>query len=91
MANIPKNRTLSPLGSVIALSAALIALFVIFSIIQLVAPNVQASPAWVALFTLAPVTSPQAWMEGIFFSTAFGFVTGSIFAFVHNAIAARGL
>ncbi len=47
--------------------------------------------AWVGVFTLSPVTSPQAWLEGIFFSLAAGIVAGSIYASVHNAVAARGL
>ncbi|MEX0860200.1 MAG: hypothetical protein WD017_04610 [Cucumibacter sp.] len=91
MIDIAKDRTLSPLGSAVALSIALIALFVICAVVQLIAPTVQATHAWVGLFTLAPVTSPQAWLEGIFFSLAFGIVAGSIFAAVHNAVAARGL
>lgn len=91
MTNMAAYRTLSPLASAIALSIALIVLFVICGIIQLVAPTLQATHAWVGLFTLAPISSPQAWMEGIFFSVAFGTVGGSIFAAVHNAVAARGL
>lgn len=91
MTNIAAYRTLSVLASAIALSLALIALFVICAIVQFFAPGLQATHAWVSLFTLAPVTSPQAWLEGIFFSLAFGIVAGSIFAAVHNAVAARGV
>ena len=45
-------------------------------------------------FTLvADVCTPEqrTKMQGIFFSVAFGIVLGSIFASVHNAVAARGL
>lgn len=91
MIDIPKNRTLSLLGSTMALSVALIVLFVICALAELVAPGVQFTHAWVGVFTLSPVTSPQAWLEGIFFSLAAGIVAGSIYASVHNAVAARGL
>ncbi len=91
MIDIGKNRTLSLLGTTIAMSLAFMALFAVCAIGQLIAPGVQATHAWVGLFTLAPVTSPQAWLEGLFFSLVFGIVTGSILAGVHNGVAARGL
>lgn len=91
MIDIGKNRTLSLLGSALALSLVLIALFVICALAELLAPGLRVTHAWVGLFTLAPVTSPLAWLEGIFFSLAAGIVAGSIFAAVHNAVAARGL
>ena len=91
MTDIPKNRTLSLLGSALALSLALIVLFVICALAELIAPGVRFAHAWVGLFTQAPVTSPQAWLEGSFFSLIAGIIAGSIFASVHNAVAARGL
>ena len=91
MIDLPRNRTLSLLGSAVALSLALIALFVLCALVVLIWPGVPTAHAWVGLFTLAPVASPQAWLEGLFFSLAFGVVAGSIFAAVHNAVAARGL
>lgn len=91
MTNIPKNRTLSLLGSAMALSVVLVVLFVACAIIAVVAPDLGFAHAWIGLFTVAPVSSPQAWLEGLFFSLALGVVAGSIFAAVHNAIAARGL
>jgi hypothetical protein len=91
MINLTAKRTLSVLGLTISVSVALIVLFVLCAIAGLVFPDVQATHAWVTLFTLAPVSSPQAWMEGTFFSLAFGVVVGSIVATVHNAVAARGL
>ncbi len=91
MIDIPKNRTLSLLGSAVALSAALIVLFAACAIVAVVVPDLRFSHVWIGLFTVSPVSSPQAWLEGLFFSLALGVVAGSIFAAVHNAIAARGL
>ncbi len=91
MTDIVNRRTLSMLGLAIAASVALIVLFVLCALVGVLFPNLQVTHAWVGLFTLAPVTSPQAWLEGIFFSLVFGIVAGSIVAAVHNAVAARGL
>ena len=91
MIDIGRNRTLSMMGSAMALSLVLIVLFVICGLVELVAPGLQVTHAWVGLFTLSPVNSAQAWLEGIFFSLAAGIIAGSIFASVHNAVAARGL
>lgn len=91
MTNLTAKRTLSVLGLGMGTSAALIVLFALCAVAGLAFPGVQATHAWVTLFTLAPVTSPQAWLEGFFFSSAFGVVGGSIVAGLHNAVAARGL
>jgi hypothetical protein len=91
MIDIPRNRTLSLLGSAVALSAALVVLFVACAIVAVVVPDLRFAHAWISLFTTAAVDSPQAWLEGLFFSLALGIVAGSIFAAVHNSVAARGL
>jgi len=91
MIDIAKNRTLSLLGSAMALSVALVVLFVACAIVGLVAPDLRFAHAWIGLFTTAQMNSPQAWLEGLFFSLVLGIVAGSIFAAVHNAVAARGL
>ncbi len=91
MINLATKRTLSPLGAAIAMSIALMVLFAICAIVLLVWPGVPAAHAWVGLFTIAPVNSAQSWMEGLFFSLAMGMIVGTIFAVVHNAVAARGL
>lgn len=91
MIDIGKNRTLSLLGSAVALSLALIVLFALCALADLLMPGLQATHAWVGLFTLSPVTAPQAWLEGFFFSLVAGLLVGSLFASVHNGIAARGL
>lgn len=91
MTNLVAKRTLSVLGLTISVSVALVVLFALCVTAGLAFPDVQATHAWVTLFTLAPLNSSQAWLEGIFFSLAFGVVVGSIVAAVHNAVAARGL
>ncbi|AMS43240.1 hypothetical protein N7E70_021485 [Aminobacter sp. NyZ550] len=91
MTDIVNRRTLSMLGLAMAASAALIVLFVLCALVGVLFPSLQVTHAWVGLFTLAPVTSPQAWLEGIFFSLVFGIIAGAIVAAVHNAVAARGL
>lgn len=91
MIDIGKNRTLSPLGLAAALSVAMIVVFVACALVELVAPGLRVTHAWVTLFTAVLVTTPQAWLEGVFFSLLFGIVVGSVVAVVHNAIAARGL
>ena len=60
MINLTAKRTLSVLGLTISVSVALIVLFVLCALAGLVFPDVQATHAWVTLFTLAPVSSPQA-------------------------------
>ncbi|MBN9308509.1 MAG: hypothetical protein J0I99_15985 [Devosia sp.] len=91
MINLIERRTLSRLGSSIGGGLALVVLFLLCALTALLAPSIQATHAWISLFTLAPVTSPQAWLEGSFFSLVFGGIVGSVFASVHNAISARGL
>ena len=91
MTNLVDRRTLSLLGLSVAASVALIVLWIACALVELALPGIRATHAWIGLFTLAPVTSPQAWLEGLFFSFLAGLVTGSIVAIVHNAVAARGL
>lgn len=91
MINTERYRTLSILGAAIATGLALVVLFAICGIAQLLGSGLQVTHMWMSLFTASPIGSPQAWIEGLFFSLALGIVTGSIFAAVHNAVAARGL
>jgi hypothetical protein len=49
-------------------SAALVALFVICLVVALVLPGWPASHAWIALFSVAPLTSIRVWVDGIVFS-----------------------
>lgn len=68
-------------------AAALVVVFVLCAIVQAIAPGLQFSHAWIGLFTLAPLGSPQAWIEGIVYSVVTGFITGWIFARVYSAVA----
>ncbi|MEP9388136.1 hypothetical protein [Mesorhizobium sp. KR9-304] len=90
MTDLANARPLSVLGLSVAIGVALVVLFVLCALVELLLPGLPATHAWIGLFTLAPVTSPRAWIEGVFYSFVFGIVTGAIVAVVHNAIAARG-
>jgi hypothetical protein len=79
------HETLSVNAAAVGLSVALLVLFVVCAVVQLVAPGLQAAHAWVGLFTTAPVLSFQAWIEGIVFSFVFGAIAGSVFTLVYNA------
>lgn len=67
-------------------AAALVVAFVLCSIVQLVAPDLQATHMWVSLFTSSPMGSAGAWITGILSSAAGGFVSGWIFASVYNRV-----
>ena len=56
MTDIVSRRILSILGLAIAAGLALALLFVLSALVGVLFPNLQATHAWVALFTLAPVT-----------------------------------
>lgn len=90
MTDLAGQQALSVRGLSLALGVALIVLFVLCALVELLLPGLPATHAWIGLFTLAPVTSPQAWLEGVFYSLVFGVVTGAIVAAVHNAVAVRG-
>lgn len=83
------NETLSPSAAAVGLSVALIVLFVVCALAQLVAPGLQAAHAWVGLFTTAPVQSLQAWIEGLIFSVVFGAIAGTVFVLGYNATIRR--
>ncbi len=85
------NETLSLSAAVVGLSVALVALFVICAVVQLVAPDIQATHAWIGLFTTAELPSLRAWIEGIVFSVVFGAIAGAIFVLAYNRIVMRNL
>jgi hypothetical protein len=75
-----------------ALTAALIVLFVICLGSALAFPDLPASQgwaAWVALFSVSPITSPRAWIDGIGFSFVFGWVSAVVIGFVYNRLISR--
>jgi hypothetical protein len=82
---------LSPMAVGVGLAVALIALFVLCAIAQLVAGDWPATHAWIGLFTAAPALSLRAWVEGVLWSAVFGGIGGAIFAFAHNAALRRSL
>ena len=71
-------------GSAVALTATLVAAFVLCAIAQVILPGAQFSHMWLQLFTAAPIGSVEAWVEGIIANVAFGLVAGHIFAFAYN-------
>jgi hypothetical protein len=83
------HETLSPTAAAVGLSVALIVRFVVCVLARILAPGLQASHAWVGLFTTAPVLSLRAWIEGLVFSVVFGAIAGSIFALAYNAVIGR--
>jgi hypothetical protein len=72
-----------------ALSAALVVLFVVCLVVALVLPEWPASHAWIALYSVAPVTSLRVWFDGILFSVVFGWVTALVFGSVYNQLLTR--
>ena len=80
---------LSLLGAAVGLAIALISLFVICAVVQTIAPDLQATHAWIGLFTAADPGSARAWAEGICYSAVFGLVGGWIFAAGYNTVLQR--
>jgi hypothetical protein len=84
--------TSSPLNVVAfgwALAATLVVLFAICLIAALIFPGLPATHAWVGLFSPAPLTSVRVWIEGIFYSIAFGWLSAIVLALVYNRLIAR--
>ena len=80
---------LSPWASAFGLAVALVVLFVICAIVEMVAPALPATHAWIGLFTAAESGSVRAWVEGVFYSVLFGALAGVVFGFGYNAAARR--
>lgn len=80
---------LSPLATAFGLASALIVLFVVCALVQVVVPGLPATHAWVGLFTAEQTLSVRAWGEGIFYSAVFGALAGSVFVAVYNAVPRR--
>jgi len=88
--NTQRDTAYSPMSTVAAgwaLSVTFVVLFVICLLLALIFPNwgtAQGWVAWIALFSSAPITSVQVWIEGIVFSIAFGWVSGVVFTTAYN-------
>lgn len=75
---------LSTVRTGIALAGTLVVAFILCAIAQAFLPGAQFSHMWLALFTATPVSSVQAWIEGIIASVVVGFVLGYCFAHCYN-------
>lgn len=74
------------------ISAALIVLFVICWVSAIAFPDLPAAQgwsAWIALFSISPITSPRVWIDGIAFSLVFGWVTAVVLGLVYNRLIKR--
>jgi hypothetical protein len=86
------NNSLSIVALGWGLSAALFVLFVICLVAALVFPDLPASQgwtAWIALFSVSPITSVRVWIDGIGFSLVFGWVTAVVLGSVYNRLVRR--
>jgi hypothetical protein len=72
-----------------ALAAALTATFIVCAGFELIAPTVPAAHGWVGIFTIRPIDSALAWVEGIACSIAFGWFFAAIGTWVFNSLARR--
>ena len=82
-------RHISGVAAGAGVAAALVVVFVLCAIVQVVAPGVQSTHMWVSIFTSSPIGSAGAWISGILSSAVGGFVAGWIFAWVYNFLSAR--
>jgi hypothetical protein len=67
-----------------ALSAALVALYVLCALAELIFPNLPLAHGWVALFSVRPVGTVANWLAGIVGSIAFGWITAVVLGLVYN-------
>lgn len=72
-----------------ALSAALVATFIVCAGFELIAPTLPVAHGWVELFTIRPVTSVLGWTEGIIGSIVFGWFFAGIATWVFNPLSRR--
>jgi hypothetical protein len=87
--SIHSTARLSPIAAAFGLAVALIVLFMICAIVQALVPGLQATHAWIGLFTAAEPGSLRAWIEGLMYSAAFGAVAGAVFVAAYNAMLSR--
>lgn len=72
-----------------AVSAALVATFVVCAGFELIAPELPVAHDWVDLFTIRPITSVLGWVEGIIGSVVFGWFFTAIATWVFNSLSRR--
>jgi hypothetical protein len=67
-----------------ALSAALVVLYVICALAELVLPNLPLAHGWLSLFSVHPVGTVANWAAGIVGSMVFGWITAVVLGLVYN-------
>ena len=72
----------------VATSAALVVLFVLCWLVAALLPGIEgASHGWITLFTKAPLGSVRALIEGVIWSTIFGWIIAIVMVPTYNRIA----
>lgn len=69
----------------LGLSGTLVSLFIICAVVQVALPSLQATHAWINLFTNAPAGSGAMWIQGIIANAVAGYIAGIIFSKIYNA------
>lgn len=70
-----------------ALSAALVALFVVCAVAGMILPGLSLAHNWLSLFSTAPLGLVRSFAEGIIGSVAFGWLTAIVLGLVYNRLA----
>ena len=83
----PRKNPISVWALGVALSAALVVLYILCAAAAIIAPTAPLAHGWLALFSTAPVNSATSWVEGILGSVAFGWVTAVVLGVVYNRLA----
>ena len=71
----------------VAISAALIVVYVLCWLVAVILPDVPLSHGWINLFTVAPVGSIRALIEGLGWSIVFSWVILFVLAPIYNKLA----
>jgi hypothetical protein len=82
----PHGKSINIVALGTALSAALVVLYVLCALAELVFPNLPLAHGWLALFSVHPVGTAANWFAGIVGSIAFGWITAIVLGLVYNAM-----
>jgi hypothetical protein len=83
------NRPIDVTAAGWALSAALVIVFVLCTLVGIMLPQFSLSHGWLNLFSTAPLGSAKSFVEGILGSIAFGWITAVVVGLVYNRYVAR--
>ncbi len=72
------------------LAGALVVLYVLCALVQMVVPGLPLAHGWLGLFSTATAGSARSWVEGIAGSLAFGWIAAAVLGTIYNRVAARG-